>query len=101
MVVPYKQVADFDELTEDELLDLTKLMRRCQAALKALMKPDGFNVGVNLGKCAGAGIAEHLHIHIVPRWQGDTNFMPVIGQTTVMPQALHELAAQLRNALAR
>jgi len=101
LVVPYKQVADFDGLTDEELLDLTKLMRRCLAALKSVMKPEGFNIGVNLGKCAGAGIAEHLHLHVVPRWQGDTNFMPVLGQTSVMPQALHELAAQLRNALAQ
>ena len=99
MVVPYKQVADFSELTEEEMLDLMKLMRRCLAALKAVMRPDGFNIGVNLGKVAGAGIAEHLHIHVVPRWNGDTNFMPVIGQTTVVPQALQELAPQLRQAL--
>lgn len=101
MVVPYKQVADFDELTDEELLDLTKLMRRCLRALKAVMKPEGFNVGVNLGKCAGAGIAEHLHLHVVPRWNGDTNFMPILGQTTVVPQALTELAEQLRQELAR
>ena len=101
MVVPYKQVADFSELTDDEMLDLMKLMRRCLAAVKRVMKPDGFNIGVNLGKVAGAGIAEHLHIHVVPRWKGDTNFMPVLGQTTVMPQALQELAAQLRGALQR
>jgi ATP adenylyltransferase len=100
LVVPYKPVADFDELTDEELLDLMKLMRRCLAALKAVMKPEGFNIGVNLGKCAGAGIAEHLHLHVVPRWSGDTNFMPVLGQTTVMPQALQELAAQLRQELA-
>jgi ATP adenylyltransferase len=99
MVVPYKQVADFSELTDDEMLDLMKLMRRCLAALKHVMKPDGFNIGVNLGKVAGAGIAEHLHLHVVPRWNGDTNFMPVLGQTTVVPQALAELAAQLREAL--
>ena len=101
LIVPYKQAADFDELTDDEMLDLMKLMRRCQAALKKVMNPDGFNIGVNLGKVAGAGIAEHLHIHVVPRWNGDTNFMPVLGQTTVMPQALAELADQLRNALTR
>lgn len=101
MVVPYKQVADFEELTDDELLDLTKLMRRCLRALKAVMHPEGFNVGVNLGKCAGAGIAEHLHLHVVPRWSGDTNFMPVLGQTAVVPQALTELAEQLRQELAR
>lgn len=100
MVLPYKQVADFAELTDDEMLDLMKLMRRCQAALTQVMKPDGFNIGVNLGKVAGAGIAEHLHIHVVPRWNGDTNFMPVLGQTTIVPQALAELAAQLRAVLA-
>ena len=99
MVVPYKQVADFDELTEDEMLDLMRLTRRCLAALKTVMKPEGFNIGVNLGKVAGAGIAEHLHLHIVPRWNGDTNFMPVLAQTAIVPQALQELAAQLREAL--
>ncbi|HXT40148.1 MAG TPA: HIT domain-containing protein [Candidatus Angelobacter sp.] len=99
MVVPYKQTPDFDGLTEDELRDLLLLTRRCQGALVKVMKPDGFNIGVNLGKVAGAGIIEHLHIHIVPRWNGDTNFMPVIADTTVVPQALKELAARLRAAL--
>jgi ATP adenylyltransferase len=101
MVVPYKQVADFDALTDDEMLELMKLTRRCVQALKEVMNPHGFNLGVNLGKVAGAGIAEHLHIHVVPRWNGDTNFMPVLGQTTIVPQALQELAAQLRAALAQ
>jgi len=68
--------------------------------LTQVMKPDGFNIGVNLGKVAGAGIIEHLHIHVVPRWNGDTNFMPVIANTTVVPQALKELAGRLRDALA-
>jgi len=68
--------------------------------LTRIMKPDGFNIGINLGKVAGAGIPGHLHVHIVPRWQGDTNFMPVLANTTVVPQALSELAAQLRAALA-
>ena len=99
MVVPYRQVCDFSELTDEELLDLMKLVQRCLAALRTVMKPDGFNIGVNLGKAAGAGIVEHLHLHLVPRWSGDTNFMPVISQTTVVPQALQELAAQLRQAL--
>ncbi len=101
LVLPYKQVQDFDELTDEETLDLMKLTIRCKAALKTVMKPDGFNLGVNLGKVAGAGIVEHLHIHIVPRWNGDTNFMPVTASTTVLPQALAELAAQLRAALAK
>ncbi len=100
MVVPYKQTHDLNGLTEEEMADLMKLTRRCQNALTQVMKPDGFNLGVNLGKCAGAGIAEHLHIHIVPRWNGDTNFMPVLASTTVVPQALRELAAKIRAALA-
>jgi len=100
MIVPYKQVPDFGGLTDDELRDLLLLTRRCQDALTRVMKPDGFNIGVNLGKAAGAGIIEHLHIHVVPRWNGDTNFMAVIANTTVVPQALKELAGQLRAALA-
>ncbi|MEY2408521.1 MAG: adenylyltransferase [Verrucomicrobiota bacterium] len=99
MVVPYKQVPDLDGLTDDEMLDMMKLVRRCMRALERVMKPAGYNVGINIGACAGAGIAEHLHIHVVPRWNGDTNFMPVLGQTTVVPQALQDLAAQLRPAL--
>lgn len=100
MIVPYRQTADLEELTDEELTGLWKLTRRCQRALKQVMKPDGFNIGINLGKVAGAGIAEHLHIHVVPRWLGDTNFMPVLAGTTVVPQALRELASQLRAALA-
>src|SRR5216110_251923 len=100
MVVPYKQVPDFNGLTGEELRDLLLLTRRCQDALTRVMRPDGFNIGVNLGKVAGAGIIEHLHIHVVPRWNGDTNFMPVIAGTTVVPLALKELAARLREALA-
>jgi ATP adenylyltransferase len=101
MTVPYRQVTDFNGLTDQEILDLMLLTRRCQNALAKVMKPDGFNIGVNLGKAAGAGIVEHLHIHVVPRWNGDTNFMPVLASTTVVPQALKELAAQLRPALAQ
>jgi len=99
MVVPYKQVQDLNGLTDQELADLLKLTRSCQNALSRVMKPQGFNVGINLGKVAGAGILEHLHIHVVPRWEGDTNFMPVIANTNVVPQALKEIAAQLRAAL--
>jgi len=99
MVVPYKQVQDLNGLTDEELAELLKLTRKCQAALTRVMKPHGFNVGINFGKVAGAGILEHLHVHIVPRWEGDTNFMPVLASTSVVPQALKEIAAQLRTAL--
>lgn len=99
MVVPYKQTPDLNGLTDGELADLWQLARRCVNAIKALMKPDGFNIGINLGRVAGAGIAEHLHIHIVPRWLGDTNFMPVLSQTSIVPEALTDTAARLRAAL--
>jgi len=101
MVVPYKEVPDLNGLTDEEIADLWKLVRRCINALTAVMKPDGFNVGINLGKVAGAGILEHLHIHVVPRWNGDTNFMPVIADTGVVPQALREVAAKLRAELGK
>ena len=99
MVVPYKQAQDLNDLTDEELADLMRLTRRCQNALTQVMKPHGFNIGVNLGQVAGAGILGHLHIHIVPRWLGDTNFMPVLAGTTVVPEALRDLAAKLRAAL--
>ena len=93
--------ADLPDLTDEEMADLMKLARRCQSALRTVMKPDGFNIGLNIGKVAGAGIAEHLHLHVVPRWQGDTNFMPVLSGTVVLPEALTQLAAKLRAALAQ
>src|SRR4051794_830013 len=98
MGVPYKQIPDLHGLTDEELADLMKLVRRCQEALTKVMKPQGFNIGINLGRAAGAGIEQHLHIHVVPRWMGDTNFMPVVANTTVLPEALGELAAKLRAA---
>jgi ATP adenylyltransferase len=101
MVVPYKQVQDLNGLLDVELTDLMRLTRRCQNALTKVMKPDGFNIGVNLGSVAGAGIVGHLHIHVVPRWLGDTNFMPVLASTVVVPEALRDLATKLRAALAQ
>jgi ATP adenylyltransferase len=99
MVIPYKQVPDLEDLTDEELVDLMRLTRRCKRALTEVMKPEGFNIGLNLGRAGGAAIEEHLHIHIVPRWRGDTNFMPVLAGTHVLPQALIEIAAQLRAVL--
>ena len=90
LIVPYKQVQDLDDLNGEENLDLLQLLQ-VTAAIQSAMNPDGFNVGLNLGRVAGAGIEEHLHWHIVPRWSGDTNFMPAIGQTAVLPEALTKL----------
>ena len=100
LVVPYKQTPDLNGLADEELADLFKLTRRCQNALSKVMQPDGFNIGINVGRAAGAGILEHVHVHVVPRWNGDTNFMPVVAQTSVLPEALSEVAASLRAALA-
>jgi ATP adenylyltransferase len=99
MILPYKEVADFNGLTDEELADLWKLVRRCMNTLTVLMKPDGFNVGANIGQAAGAGVVEHLHIHVVPRRNGDTNFMPVIANAGVLPEALKDVAAKLRAEL--
>jgi ATP adenylyltransferase len=101
MVVPYRQVASLEDLTDPESLELMQWSSQCVRALRSALRPDGFNVGLNLGKCAGAGIVEHLHLHVVPRWEGDTNFMPVLGATGVLPEALRETAAKLRSELAR
>src|SRR5204862_6566154 len=92
MVVPYKQTPDLNGLTDEEIADLMKLTRRCQNALTKVMKPDGFNIGLHLGQVAGAGVMGHVHIHVVPRWLGDTNFMAVLSSTTVVPDALREVA---------
>jgi ATP adenylyltransferase len=101
LVVPYKVSPDLNGLTPEELSDMMLLIRRCQNALTQVMRPEGFNIGINLGRCAGAGITDHVHMHIVPRWNGDTNFMPVLANTTVLPEAMADVARSLRAALAK
>lgn len=101
MVAPFRHVAALDELTPREMLELMQLARRTVAAQQTAMTPDGFNVGLNLGKVAGAGIADHLHLHVVPRWEGDSNFMPVTGETRVIGQALKATRDVLLEALAQ
>ena len=88
MVAPFRHTADMDELSEEEMLDLFSTLRKCRKVLLETASPQGFNIGINLGKAAGAGVDEHIHIHIVPRWNGDTNFMSVIGDLRVMPENL-------------
>lgn len=88
LITPYRHIGDLSELNNEEMLDLMRLVKLGKDTLTHAFGPDGFNVGMNLGKVAGAGIVDHVHIHIVPRWNGDTNFMPVIADTKVMPQAL-------------
>jgi ATP adenylyltransferase len=99
MAAPYKHTGDLDELAPEELADLMLLTRRCKQVLAKALKPDGFNIGLNLGRTAGAGVLDHVHIHIVPRWTGDTNFMPLLADVRVLPQALDETFQSLRQAL--
>ncbi len=98
MVLPNREVADLGGLTEAERAEFLDLIIRAQAALTATMRPAGFNIGINLGKVAGAGIPRHLHAHVVPRWEGDHNFMPVTADTHILPQALEELWERLSAA---
>jgi len=96
MVIPYREVPDIDQLTEEELIEFMHLVIRSKKMLSQAIKPNGFNIGINLGADAGAGIPWHLHCHVVPRWKGDTNFMPVIGKTRVLPTALDALWERLK-----
>lgn len=88
LVLPRRHVAAIEDLTAAESSELWAMLVRCKEALDVFMKPQGYNVGFNLGKAAGAGVADHLHLHVVPRWVGDTNFMPVIGDVRVVSQHL-------------
>src|SRR5438477_3801542 len=95
MAVPYRKTGDLSSLGDNEIVELWKLMAHGQALLGAATKAQGFNVGLNLGESAGAGVADHLHIHIVPRWRGDTNFMPVIAGTKTISEGLGALYDKL------
>ncbi len=95
MVLPFRHLAGVSDLSSDEKVELMDLIDEAITVLKRVISPDGFNVGINLGKAAGAGLEDHLHTHIVPRWEGDTNFMPVLSDTRVVPLALLDLWDQL------
>jgi ATP adenylyltransferase len=100
MVAPLRHTAEMDDLSDTELLDLLHLVRRARTLLQQVANPDGFNIGINLGRAAGAGVEEHLHIHIVPRWNGDSNFMTVVGDVRVIPEGLMVAYDHLSAALA-
>jgi ATP adenylyltransferase len=100
MVCPYRHVADYTDLDPAETVELAEFTQSAMRTVRAVSAPHGFNLGMNQGSVAGAGIAAHLHQHVVPRWGGDTNFMPVIGRTKVLPQLLHDTRALLAEAWA-
>jgi ATP adenylyltransferase len=95
LVAPFRHEGDLEALEEPELRDIDRLLQRSSTALREEMDPHGFNIGMNLGRVAGAGVPGHLHWHVVPRWNGDTNFMPVVGQTRVLPELLDETYRKL------
>lgn len=98
MIAPYKHTADLSDLDVEEQLEIQQLITASTEWLKKAYAPEGFNVGINIGKAAGAGIVSHLHWHVVPRWAGDTNFMPVVGEVRVLPQSLEESYDRLKGA---
>lgn len=98
MVLPYRHVADYTDLTPEETVEVAEFTQRAMRVIRSVSAPHGFNIGMNQGVIAGAGIAAHLHQHVVPRWGGDANFMPVIGHTKVLPELLGETRALLAAA---
>ena len=95
LVAPFRHTGDLESLSEPELRDIDRLLQRSVTVLRDEMDPQGFNVGMNLGRVAGAGVPGHLHWHVVPRWNGDTNFMPVVGQTRVLPELVEDTYRKL------
>ncbi len=96
MIAPYRHLANLEELTDEERQEHFEIVSRSIKILKQVFNPAGFNIGINLGRAAGAGLDDHIHTHIVPRWQGDTNFMPVLSEAKVIPQALAETYEKLK-----
>jgi ATP adenylyltransferase len=96
MIVPYRHIPLLSNAQEEELHEMMGLAKQCQMALAEVYQPQGFNLGINLGRCAGAGVADHLHMHVLPRWAGDTNFMSVIGEARVIPEDLNTTYNKLR-----
>ena len=96
LIAPARHIGELEQASDDELLEMFKLLKASQEALSLAIKPHGFNAGMNFGRCAGAGLPDHLHIHLVPRWEGDTNFMSICSDTKIISQSLHELLNQLR-----
>ena len=99
MIAPYRHVPSIEDLNNDELFDLMVLTKLSLKMLRKAFNPHGFNIGVNIGNVAGAGVEEHVHVHVVPRWSGDTNFMPLLADVKVIPQALEETYRKLKNVL--
>lgn len=99
LIVPYRKVSRYEDLTTEEQVDFAAAIERCILWLGAALHPEGYNVGMNLGEAAGAGVPEHLHVHVVPRWSGDTNFMPTTADVKIIPEAMQDTYKKLRAAV--
>ncbi len=99
MIVPYRRIADFDSLDAEEQVEIAQMMAACTRWLRAALSPEGFNIGMNLGAAAGAGVPDHLHVHVVPRWSGDTNFMPTVAETKVLPEDIRTTYRRIRKVI--
>lgn len=99
MIVPYRHIGKLTDLNDNEIIEIFNFLKKVNDALIKVMKPDGFNIGTNIGRSAGAGIDEHIHFHIVPRWNGDTNFMPVLADTKLISEDMRETLIKLRKVL--
>jgi ATP adenylyltransferase len=98
MVAPYEHVASLGDARPETLAEMMTLARRCELALRSVYRPGGINIGMNLGECAGAGVAGHIHMHLLPRWVGDANFITVVGETRVLPESLETTYERLSEA---
>ncbi len=101
LVAPFRHVARLEDLTKEELSEHFEIVTKSTQAIAETLNPGGFNIGINMGKVAGAGVVDHIHTHVVPRWKGDTNFMPIISNTKVLPQALDSTYQKLKEGMAR
>lgn len=99
MVAPYRHARNIESLTDEEIRDMLLVVKKAVAALRKAFKPEGFNMGINIGKVAGAGVLGHIHMHIVPRWKGDTNFMPILSDTKLVSESLDDTYAALKKHL--
>lgn len=99
LIAPYRHAGEFCELTDEEIMEMQKLLGLCIKSMKACMHPQGFNIGLNLGRVAGAGVDDHIHYHILPRWSGDTNFLPVFGEVKVISEALDKTYDRIKEQM--
>jgi ATP adenylyltransferase len=99
LIVPYRQVENYEDLDDQEQVEVARAIAHCIRWLRSALKPDGFNVGMNLGSAGGAGVPEHLHVHVVPRWSGDTNFMPTVAEVKIIPEAMRETFRKVKDAV--